>query len=122
VHAEPDAQRLGQLQALVLQLAVELRQRRDDLQPGLHRVLRRVWVRLREAEVGQDAVAQVLRDVPVQRVEDLSAELLVDEHHLAHVLRVQLLRHGRRVADVAKHHHDRAAEQGAGQQGQHKRE
>ncbi len=49
--------------------------RLDQLQPGAHRPLGIVLVRLRPAEVGEHAVAHVLGDVAVEAADHLGARM-----------------------------------------------
>jgi len=62
-----------------------------------------VVVRLRVAEVGEDAVAQVLRDVALVAADRLAASVVVAAHHLAELLDVDLLGQRRRRDEVAEH-------------------
>ncbi len=79
------------------------RHRPGDRQGGAYRVGRVVLVGRGIAEVGQDAVAEVLRHGPVVRGDDVQAALLVAPDDPPHVLRVQPGRQGGRADQVAEH-------------------
>ena len=79
---------------------VEHLQRRED---GAPRV---VLVRDRIAELAEDAVAQVLRHVPLVPGDGVDADLVDLEHELAHQLGADLRRDRRRAVHVDGHHRD----------------
>ena len=92
-HHQPgmDAQAHGQVHpSLLRQAGIELAHGLDDAQPGPHRPLGVVFVRLGIAKVDQQAIAEILGDVAVKAVDHLGAGVLVGAHHLAQVFRVQL--------------------------------
>jgi hypothetical protein len=68
---------------LPLQTGIELRHRLHDAQPGPHRPLRVILMRLRIAEVDQEPIAQILRDMPLVASDHFGAGLLIRPHHLA---------------------------------------
>jgi hypothetical protein len=49
----------------------------DNAQPGLHRALRIVLMRLRIAKIHQQAIAEVLGNMALEALDDLRAGLLV---------------------------------------------
>jgi hypothetical protein len=57
-------------------------------QPGPHRPLRIIFVRLGVAEVDEQAITEVLGDMPLEAGDHLGADLLIGLHHLAPVFRV----------------------------------
>jgi len=56
------------------------------------------------AEVHQQPIAEILGDIPVKVLDDLSAGGLVCPHHLAPVFGVQLTGERRRVHEIAEQH------------------
>ena len=62
----------------------------DDPQPGPHRPLGVIFVRPGVAEVHEQAIAEVLGDMPLKASNHLGAGLLIGVHHLAEILRVEL--------------------------------
>ena len=56
------------------------------------------------AEVDEQPVTEILRDVALEAVDDLGTRLLVGAHRLAHVLGVQLPRKRRRTYEITEHH------------------
>ena len=77
------------------------------LQPGADRPLGVVLVRLRPAEVRQNAIAHVLGDVPAPALDHLGAAALIGADHATHVLGIEPRRErgrarpGRRTAPSA---------------------
>ncbi len=59
-------------------------------QPGAHRPLGLVLVRLRPAEVGEHTIAHVFGDVPAPALHHLGAGAMIGADHLPHVLGVEL--------------------------------
>ena len=59
--------------------------------------------------VDEEAVTQVLRDVPFEALDNLGAARLVGAHHLAEVLRAETARQRRRSDEVAEEHGELAA-------------
>jgi len=65
-------------------------------QSGPHGALGVIFVGQGVAEVDQQAIAQILRDMPLKTGDDLGAGLLIRPHHLAPLLGVELTsKHGR---------------------------
>src|SRR5207245_6975906 len=71
--------------------------------------LRVVFVRLRIAKVDQQAVAQILRNIPVEALDHVGAGLLVYPHHVAPVFRIELSGETGRVYQIAEQHGELAA-------------
>ena len=71
---------------------------------GAHGALAIVLVRLRVAEVDEQAVAEVLGDVPLEALDHLGAHALVCAYHLAQFLRIQAGGEGGRADQVAEEH------------------
>ena len=63
--------------------------RLDDREPGAHRPLGVVLMRLRPAEIGQHAVAHELGDVALEARDPPAQRVLVGAHDVAHVLGVE---------------------------------
>ena len=76
----------------------------DQLKPGAHRPLGVVLVRLRPAEIGEHAIADVFGDVPAPTVDRLGAGRLIGADDLAHVLRVEPGRQLGRTHQIDEHH------------------
>ena len=74
-----------------------------DSQCGAHSICCVVLMSRGIAEVGQDAVAEILRHGPVERRDDLEAARLVALDHPTHVLGIQVRGQGRRADQVAEH-------------------
>ena len=68
-----------------------------------------VFVRLGIAKVHQQAIAQILRNIPVKALDHRGAGLLVGPHHVAPVFRVELPGQAGRVHQVAEQHRELAA-------------
>ena len=81
----------------------------DQLQPGPHRPLGVVLVRLRIAEVHEHAIAHVLRYEPAEALHSLGDALLIGGDDLAQVLRVHTGRECGRTDKVREHHRDLTA-------------
>ena len=86
----------------------------QDVEPATHRAPRVVFMRSRESEVDQHAVAEVLRDVPVVARHRFGAHPLVVGEQVAQVFGVERLRQRGRADDVAHQDRDLAALAGAG--------
>jgi hypothetical protein len=85
------------------------RHRADDVEPGPHRPLGVVLVRMRIAEVDQHAVAHVFRHKPVEAAHRLGDTLLIGRDDLSQVLRVHVGGECCRTDQVGKHHRNLAA-------------
>jgi hypothetical protein len=94
---------------LPLQVGIELSHRLHDAQPDAHRTLRVVLVRLGVAEVDQQAIAEVLRDLPLEAGNHLGARRLIGPHHLAPLLGVELAGKAGGVHQVTEQHGELAA-------------
>ena len=82
---------------------------RDYFQPGPHGPLGVVLMRLRIAEVDQDAVAHVFRHEAVEAAHGLGDAFLIGRNDFAQVLGVHAGRERRRTDKVREHHRDLAA-------------
>ena len=106
-HHQPgmDPQAHGQLHApLLRQAGIELPQGLHHPQPGPHRPLGVIFVRQGVAEVDEQAIAEILRDMPLKAGDHLGAGVLIGPHHLAQVFRVELAGERGRVDQVTKQH------------------
>jgi hypothetical protein len=74
----------------------------EDFQPCPHGPLGVVLVRLRIAEIDQQAIPQVLRDVAVKALDHVGTGGLIGAYDLAIVFQVELSGEGSRVHEVAK--------------------
>ena len=111
-HHEPgmDAQAHGQLHPpLLRQAGIELPQGLDHPQPGPHGPLGVIFVRQRVAEVDEQAIAEILRDMPLKAGDHLGARVLIGPHHLAEVFRVKLAGEDGGVHQVTEQHGELAA-------------
>ena len=77
--------------------------------PGAHGPLGVVFMGLGIAKVHQQAIAEILRNIPVKALDDRGAGLLVGPHHLAQVFRVELPGQAGRVHQVTEQHRELAA-------------
>ena len=75
-----------------------------DPQPGPHGPLGIIFVRQGIAEVDEQAIAEILRDMPLKAGDHLGAGLLIGPHHLAEVFRVELAGERGRVHQVTEQH------------------
>ena len=94
-HRRPDP-------VLALQRFADVPEGVNHLQAGTHRALRVVLVRLRVAEVREQPVDQVLRDVALPALDDGRRCLLHRAHDPAQILRVELPRERARTDEVAR--------------------
>ena len=78
--------------------------RLDDRQPGAHRPLGIVLMRLRIAEIDQHAVAHVFGDKAVEAADRLGDRVVVGADQLAQILRVKTGRERGRADQIAEHH------------------
>ncbi len=85
-------------------LSMEMRHGLDQHEPGAHRLLGVILMRVGIAEIGKDAVSHMSGDVSLVTVDHLGDAGVIRSNHLPHVLRVQLRREGRRADQIAKHH------------------
>ena len=78
-------------------------ERGHDAESRAHRAGAVILVRPREAEVSEESVAQVLRDVAVEAADHVGAGALVGAHHLAQFLGIETGRKLRRAHQIAEH-------------------
>ena len=78
-------------------------------QPGPHGPLGVIFVRLGIAKVDQQAIAEVLGDMPLKALDHLGAGVLVGPHHLPQLFRVELAGERGRVHQVTEQHGELAA-------------
>jgi hypothetical protein len=78
-------------------------------QPGPHRPLGVILMGVRVAEVDEQPVAEVLRDMPLIAGDHLGAGVLVGPHHLPPRFRVELAGQHRRVYQITEQHRELAA-------------
>src|SRR6516225_9472948 len=98
--AEPHAQILSRRQTA---------DRLDHREAGAHRPLGVVLMRLRIAEIDQDAVAHVLGDKAVQMGDRLGDGVVVVADQLTQIFRVITGRECRRADQIAEHHRELTA-------------
>jgi hypothetical protein len=100
----------GDLDACVLlELGIQLPDRRYHSEASPHRPLGIILMRQGIAEVDQQAIAEILRDVALEALDDLGTGLLIGAHPLAVVFRVELAGEHGRVHEVAEQHRKLAA-------------
>jgi hypothetical protein len=75
-------------------------------QPGANGALGVVLMRLRIAKIDQQAIAQILRNVPLKAADHLGTRLLIGPHHLPPVFGVELTGERGGVHQVAKQHRE----------------
>jgi hypothetical protein len=93
----------GQSHPLLLcQAAIERRHGLHHAEPGPHCPLRIVLMGAWVAKVDEQAIAEILRYVPVKALDDLGGGLLIGAHHLAQVFGVELLAQTGGVNQVAE--------------------
>ena len=95
--------------SLLPQAGIELPQGFDHPQPGPHRPLRIIFVRQGVAEVDEQAITEILGDVPVKAGDHLGAGVLIGPHHLTQLFRVELAGEHGRVHQVTEQHGELAA-------------
>ena len=78
--------------------------RLDHRQPGAHRPLGIVLMRLRIAEIDQHPVAHVFGDKAVEAADRLGDGAVVGADQLAQILRVKPRRERGRADQIAEHH------------------
>jgi hypothetical protein len=74
----------------LLQVRIEGLHGADNAETSTHGALRVVFMRLGIAKVDEQAVTEVLRNVPIQALDDLSTGALVGAHDLPQVFGVEL--------------------------------
>ena len=84
--------------------ASEAADRLDHRQPGAHRPLGIVLMRLRIAEIDQHPVAHVFGDKAVEAADRLGDGAVIGADQLAQILRVNARRERGRADEVAEHH------------------
>jgi hypothetical protein len=77
--------------------------RLDEREPGAHRALGIVLVGPRIAEIGEHAVAHVLRDKPAGAFDDRGNAAVIGADHRPQILRVEPRRQRRRADHIAEH-------------------
>ena len=99
MHADSHRERLFEPRADLLHLP-------EDAQTGVERTRRVVFVRGRVAKEYQQAVAQILGNMPVKTVDNPATGRVIRAQHLAPFFRVQLFGQARRTHQVTKHDRD----------------
>ena len=93
-----DPQAHGQgYRPLLLQARIELSHGLHHPQPGPHGPLGVIFVRQGIAKVDEQAIAQILRDMPLKAGDHLGTGVLIGPHHLTQLFRVELAGERRRV-------------------------
>jgi hypothetical protein len=95
--------------ACLRQAGIELSQSLHDAQPGAHGALGVIFVRLGIAKVDQQAITEILRNMPLKAGDDLGTSLLIGPHNLPQVFRVQLRGESRGIHQITKQHGELAA-------------
>ena len=95
--------------ALLRQTRVELPQGVEHPEPGPHGPLRVIFMRQGVAEVDKQAIAEILRDMPVKAGDHFGIRVLIGVHHLAKVFRIELTGERGRVHEVTEQHGELAA-------------
>ena len=91
------------------QAGIELAQGLHHPQPGPHCPLRVILMRLRIAEVDEQAIAEILGDMALKAGDHLGAGVLIGPHHFAPVFGVELAGQHGRVHQVTEQHRELAA-------------
>src|SRR5262249_5887167 len=91
------------------QASTQLAQGLDHPQPSTYGALGVVFMGQRVAEVDQQAIAEILRDMALEAGDHLGTGRLIGPHDLAQVFRIELTRQARRVHQVTKQHRELAA-------------
>ena len=76
---------------------------------GPHGALGVIFMRQGVAEVDQQAIAEILGDMPLKAGDHLGAGVLIGPHHLAQVFRIELTGKSRGVHQVTEQHGELAA-------------
>jgi hypothetical protein len=101
-HREPHA--VGLCQA-----GVQRPQGVEHANAGVHGPLGVVFVGLRIAKVHQQAIAQILGDIPIKALQHFNTGRLIGQHDLAQVFRVELTGEAGGVGQVTEQHRELAA-------------
>src|SRR5215475_14386546 len=94
---------------LLLQTTIEVPHALDHPQSGPHGALGIVFMGLRIAKVDEEPIAEVLGDMSVKVLNDLSADSLVGPDDLSEVFGIELTGQSGRVHQVTKQHGELAA-------------
>jgi hypothetical protein len=78
----------------------------DNREPRPHRALGLVLVRLRPAEIGQDAIAHIFRDMAAPVADRLSAATVIGADHGAHILGIEPRRQHGRAHQIDEHYRE----------------
>jgi hypothetical protein len=111
-HHQPGMapQAYGEVHPVLLpQARVELSDGLDHPEAGPHSPLGIVFVCQGVPEVDQQAIAEILGDMPLKAGDDLGASLLIGAHHLPEVFGIKLAGQHRRVDEVTEQHGELAA-------------
>ena len=76
----------------------------DHPKPGPHGALRIIFVRLGIAEVDEQAIAEILRNMAVKALDHLGTGVLIGAHDLAQVFGIELAGERGRVHQVTEQH------------------
>ena len=77
--------------------------------PGPHGALRIVFMRLGIAKIDQQAIAEILGNMALKALDDLSAGLLVGPHHLPQVFGIEPTGERGRIYQITEQHRELAA-------------
>ena len=88
---------------------VERRHRFEDREASANRALGVLLLRVRVAEINEDAIAHELGDVAIETPDSFAHRLLIGADHIAHVLGIEPRREVGRIRQVAEHHGQVAA-------------
>ncbi len=83
---------------------VERSHRLDNPQSRIDGARRIIFVRHGEAKIDEQAIAQILRNVPLITPNDFGGCLLIGAHHLAQIFGIEFTREIGRAHQVAEHH------------------
>jgi hypothetical protein len=105
-----DADADGEPQAVGLyQTSVQCLHGVQDAQAGAHGAPDVILMGLRIAKVHQQAIAEILRDMPVKALDDLDTAGLISQHDLAEVFWVELTSEAGGVCQVTEQHRELTA-------------
>ena len=96
-------------QPFLRQAHIELSQSLHHRQPSPHRSLGVIFVRPGVAEVHEQAIAEILRDMPLKASNHLGAGLLIGPHYLTQLFRVELAGERGCVYQVTEQYRELAA-------------